>query len=270
MKTNTSDQWPAFARLRRGRQVTGLRQTSARQAGGASHALPFGSSIVNRQSSIVNELAFTLIELLVVISIIAVLAALILPVAGQVKRQAILHNAQAEMSQIETALERYKSAYGFYPPSNTNNVLTNQLYFELVGTTNNAGEFQTLDGGAQIGIVNATSTFGVSGFMNCGKPGTDESSARAQDFLPDLKPNQIATLYTNGNDVAKILVVSVGGPDPAYQPLGSQDMNPWRYNSANPTNNPGSYDLYVQLQIARKTYLICNWNKQVQINNPLP
>jgi prepilin-type N-terminal cleavage/methylation domain-containing protein len=268
MKTNTSDQWPAFARLRRGRQVTGLRQTSARQASGETDETC--SCHVSRVTCHVS--AFTLIELLVVISIIAVLAALILPVAGQVKRQAILHNAQAEMSQIETALERYKSTYGFYPPSNTNNVLTNQLYFELVGTTNNAGEFQTLDGGAQIGIVNATSTFGVSGFMNCSKPGTDESSARAQDFLPDLKPNQIATLYTNGNDVAKILVVSVGGPDPAYLPLGpnTQDKNPWRYNSSNPTNNPGSYDLYVQLQIARKTYLICNWNKQVQINNPLP
>ncbi len=47
-------------------------------------------------------------------------------------------------------------------------------------------------------------------------------------------------------------------------------MNPWRYNSANPTNNPGSYDLYIQLRIAAKNYLICNWSKQVQINNPLP
>ena len=47
-------------------------------------------------------------------------------------------------------------------------------------------------------------------------------------------------------------------------------MNPWRYNSSSPTNNPGSYDLWVQLSIGGKTNLICNWSKQVQINNPLP
>ncbi|HLX95949.1 MAG TPA: prepilin-type N-terminal cleavage/methylation domain-containing protein [Verrucomicrobiae bacterium] len=214
--------------------------------------------------------AFTLIELLVVISIIAVLAALILPVGAMVKRHAFLQTAQAEMSQIETAIDRYHSAYGFYPPSGTGGPLTNQLYFELVGTTNNAGTFQTLDGSAEILAADANLTFGMSGFMNCNKPNADESAPRAQNFLPDLKPLQIAILYTNATDIVKILVASAGGPDTAYQPLGIQNVNPWRYNSSSPTNNPGSYDLYVQLKIAGKTYLICNWSKQVQVNNPLP
>ena len=43
-------------------------------------------------------------------------------------------------------------------------------------------------------------------------------------------------------------------------------MNPWRYAYPG-TNNPGSYDLWVQLDIAGNTNLICNWTKQVQINN---
>jgi prepilin-type N-terminal cleavage/methylation domain-containing protein len=223
--------------------------------------------------------AFTLIELLVVISIIAVLAALILPVAGQVKRQAILHNAQAEMSQIETAIERYKSAYGFYPPCNTNNALVNPLYFELVGTTNDAstGNYETLDGGSAIAIGSVSNAFdsSIGGFVNCNKPNAanaDESAPRAQNFLPELKSNQIAQNITNQNVAVTLLVSSIGGPDPIYQPLGfnTQDKNPWRYNSANPTNNPGSYDLYIQLRIAGKTNLICNWTKQVQINSPLP
>ena len=64
-----------------------------------------------------------------------------------------------------------------------------------------------------------------------------------------------------------LLIGSVGGPDTTYQPLGQQDLNPWRYNSSNPTNNPGSYDLWIQLSIAGQTNLICNWTKQVQINN---
>ena len=74
--------------------------------------------------------------------------------------------------------------------------------------------------------------------------------------------------------VINVLIASVGGPDQTYQPLGLPDLNPWRYNSSNPTNNPGSYDLWMQLSIGgttnSQTILICNWSKQVQINSPLP
>jgi prepilin-type N-terminal cleavage/methylation domain-containing protein len=235
-----------------------------------------------RLSTLVLRQAFTLIELLVVISIIAVLAALILPVAAQVKRQALLHSAQAEMSQLETAIERYKSVYGFYPPDSTvtmSNTPINQLYYELVGTTNISAppanpDYQVLgDPNQQLTGVQVSSVFGVSGFMNCDKPGADESAAHAQNFLPDLKPRQIAENITNSLAPTvgfTMLVSSSGGPDPGYQPLNVLDVNPWRYISSSPTNNPGSYDLYVQLRIAGKTYLICNWSKQVQINNPLP
>ena len=62
--------------------------------------------------------AFTLIELLAVIAIMAALAALLLPVVGAVKKHQYIYNAQAEMAQLETAIDRYKAAYGFYPPDN--------------------------------------------------------------------------------------------------------------------------------------------------------
>ncbi len=182
----------------------------------------------------------------------------------------------AEMAQLETAIDNYKSVYGFYPPSNTNTfndigwARTNQLYFELSGTTNEGADFQTLDYSATISSGNAGSFFSVDGFVNCNKPGAGEDAPKAKNFLPDLKPNQIVTLMTNANEAVKIIASSVGGPDQNYQPLGFQGANPWRYNSYNPANNPGSYDLWVQLSIANKKYLICNWSKQVQINSPLP
>src|SRR5450432_2820082 len=65
--------------------------------------------------------AFTLIELLVVISIIAVLAAFTIPVLKTVARKKILDRTRGEMEQIETAIDSYKTAYGFYPPSNNSN-----------------------------------------------------------------------------------------------------------------------------------------------------
>jgi len=223
--------------------------------------------------------AFTLIELLVVIAVIGVIAALIFPVAGAVKRWAFLHTAQAEMSQLETAIERYHSAYGFYPPDSTetmNGVPINQLYYELEGTRQTNGFYVTLNGGAPISIarVQAGNAFsGVSGFMNCDKLNADETATRAQDFLPDLKPRQIGQNITNQYGVPlTLLITSDGGPDPTYTPLGPglQDLNPWRYNSSSPTNNSGSYDLWVQLVIAGKTNLVCNWSSQVQINSPWP
>ena len=81
----------------------------------------------------------------------------------------------------------------------------------------------------------------------------------------------------------------MNGPDGLYQPLilfttgTGNHANPFRYVYPG-TNNPGSYDLWVQLSIGSsfngsaapnnianpKKYLICNWSKQIQVNYPLP
>ncbi|MGD1089395.1 MAG: type II secretion system protein [Verrucomicrobiota bacterium] len=226
---------------------------------------------LNRQDA-KSAKAFTLIELLTVIAVIGVLAALLFPVFGQVKKRSYINHANAEMAQLETAIDRYKAAYGFYPPGNPGGALTNQLYFELEGTTNNNGTFVTLDGSANISSSLVSTLFGVGGFINCNSTNASaENGPLARNFLPELKPGQIATYTTNpAPNVVNILVSSLGGPDAAYQPLGLAGMNPWRYNSYNPTNNPGAYDLWIQLVIGGKTNLICNWSSQVQINNPLP
>ena len=278
MKTIKSGKW----------QVASLRSASARQASdkmenAARSRRSCHLSTLNPQPSTLSQLrAFTLIELLVVVAIMGVLAALILPVAGAVKKHQYIYNIQAQMAQLETAIDRYHAAYGFYPPSPANppvlgtpSSYVNQLYYELVGTTNtalpnNTPVYQTLDGSATISAGDVTTAFGVSGFMNCSKPGGGEDAAVARNFLPDLRPNQIGTCPVNNNLAVTNLVGSVGGPDARYQPLGLQDVNPRRYNSSNPTNNPGSYELWIQLSIGGQTNLICNWTKQVQINSPLP
>jgi prepilin-type N-terminal cleavage/methylation domain-containing protein len=228
--------------------------------------------------------AFTLIELLVVITIIGIIAALLLPVIGAVKRNIVIHTAQAEMAQLETAIDRYKSAYGFYPPSPTNpptlgnsSSLFNQLFYELEGTTGGGISYTNLDGSDIIKATDVPKAFpGIKGFINCTKVGDGEDSPKARNFLPDLKPNRIGRNCTNTfngtlNDFGVTLIItSVGGPDRTYTPLNGLDLNPWRYNSSSPINNPGSYDLWVQLVIGGRTNLICNWSKQVQINSPLP
>ncbi len=229
--------------------------------------------------------AFTLIELLVVISIIALLAAFTVPVLKGLKRREFINKTQAEMAQLETAIDSYKATYGFYPPSGTN-IFFNPLYFELLGTTNTnpanpaAGTYQTLDGSASIPAVALTvpGPLDVGGFINCTKPGAGEDAVAAKNFLPGLNSKQIAFNITNNaypTYPVALLVASVGGPDgipgspTTYPPLNIPGVNPWRYVYPG-INNPNSYDLWVELYIAGQTNLVCNWTKEVQKNSTLP
>lgn len=209
--------------------------------------------------------AFTLIELLVVIAVIAILAALLFPAMGSIKKKRMIAVAQSELAQVQTAIDAYKTKYGHYPPDNPGNPLINQLYYELMGTTNNgSGTYQTLDGNGLVSNVSATFS-SVRGFVNTSTSlkGTDDKPA-AISFLQNLKPNQVMPLPASMNSV-RVLTCSVL-LDPSYSVVtgDSTGMNPWRYISSNPTNNPNSYDLWVDLVISGKTNRISNWSSVPQ------
>jgi prepilin-type N-terminal cleavage/methylation domain-containing protein len=222
------------------------------------------------------ETAFTLIELIVVIAIIAILASLIFPLAGVVDRRKKISLAQAQLKGIQAAIDGYKTKLGFYPPDCPNGPFTNQLYFELLGTTNNgAGATQptlwvTMDGSAQIGTTttpNINTIFGVSGMANSStRAHSDDAGAAASTFINNLTPNEIGVFdpSTPGGQQIKLLVCSVTWPsDKTPPPIPTNPiLNPWCYNSSHPTNNTSSYDLWVDLVLKGKTNRICNWNSQ--------
>ena len=263
MKTNfmktTSDKWQATQECNVWR-ATGDMKTPA----------------PSRHASRVTRHAFTLIELLVVIAIMAIIAAFILPVTGAIKRQQYLKTARAEMDQIATALDNYKAKYGAYPPSNPNlSPLYNMLYYELSGVTHNTANssYTTLDSACTIpdgssgpGYSTAFSAGGssIGGIINCTKGGAEDGTI-AKNFLPSLKQNRYGTSLTPVNNVPITnLVTSVRGPDANYKPLGIPDVNPFRYLYPG-TNNPSSYDLWIDLQISGKTNRISNWSTKPQI-----
>ncbi|HEX7619252.1 MAG TPA: hypothetical protein VF480_11110, partial [Verrucomicrobiae bacterium] len=135
-------------------------------------------------------------------------------------------------------------------------------------TTNHGTYYTTLDGSAPIDVDKVKIAFpGAEGFVNCSKHGSGEDSPAARNFIHELKPRQTGPDSNNFVGIT-ILVGSVGGPDSTYKPLNAPDFNPWRYVSPG-TNNPTSYDLWIQLSISGKKYLVCNWSKEVQINSPL-
>jgi prepilin-type N-terminal cleavage/methylation domain-containing protein len=60
--------------------------------------------------------AFTLVEMLVVVVIIAILAGLLLPAVGMVRRRAQNHAIAVEIMNLEQAVEVYRNEHGDYPP----------------------------------------------------------------------------------------------------------------------------------------------------------
>ena len=212
--------------------------------------------------------AFTLIELLTVIAIIALLAAMVFPITAAVNRIKIRSRTQAQLGQIETQIQQYKGKFGHYPPDNPTNKFVSPLYYELAGTSLNGGLYTTLDSSAKINVADVKRAFGVDGFVNCSKGGGgDDASLGVNNFKKGLKATQFGELTPGGT---RILVCSIPWPDNLGNGYaGVPRLNPWRYVSSNPTNNPKSFDLWVDIIIAGKSNRICNWSqKPLIVNTP--
>ncbi len=61
--------------------------------------------------------AFTLIELLIVIAIIGILIGFLVPAVGGALKRARVVSVKAEISQLETAIGKFRSVYNMDPPS---------------------------------------------------------------------------------------------------------------------------------------------------------
>jgi prepilin-type N-terminal cleavage/methylation domain-containing protein len=200
--------------------------------------------------------AFTLVEMLVVIAVIAILAAIIFPAFGNIKRRAAIQKAQTELKLVASAIQNYKLQYGQYPPDNSTNAAINGLYFELLGTVQKGANFETKNGEAWIPATDVPLRFGQGGFVNCAKGGGDDNAQAAKKFLIELKPAQYGELAPG----VRLLVCSVTWPEKLGNgAAGVPTLNPWRYDSSNPTNNSGEFDLWVDIIVGDKTNRISNW-----------
>lgn len=216
--------------------------------------------------------AFTLVEMLTVMAVIAVLAAILFPAFGAIKKSATLKKTRAQLGKIVMAIEAYKAQHGHYPPDNTNNFALNQLYYELAGTKLvNGNEFQTESGQGNLPAGSVPVFFGgatVSGFVNVTR-GSGDDGQTARNYLIGIPPTDYL-LITNGLTVGTpgsegiVLGTTVKGPI-MLSDENRATINPWRYVSTGPTNSPGHFDLWVDILIGGKTNRVSNWREKPQV-----
>src|SRR5439155_1461983 len=94
--------------------------------------------------------------------------------------------------------------------------------------------------------------------------------ARFAHYPPDnvvsRNPFLVVNPVTNSlfYELTEVLVVSVPSPlDRGDQPSPVRGLNPWRYVSTQPTNNPATFDLWAEYVEGGKVKIICNWSKDI-------
>lgn len=198
--------------------------------------------------------AFTLIEMLVVIAVIGILAAMIIGIFPGVQEKKVRNRVKVELSSLVVAVENFKHDQGFYPPDNRNSAAGSPLYYELVGCTIDNNQFVPVNG-TPVPIAQVKPSFGVDGFVN-----TAAGNKPSKNYLPDLKEDQHGTLTNSPPTPVEVLLAPYKGLD--------GDFNPWRYSSSSPIHNPGSFDLWAEIDLGKRDnsgqkipVIIGNWRQ---------
>jgi type IV pilus assembly protein PilA len=163
--------------------------------------------------------AFTLIELLMVIAIIGILAGILIPTVGAVRKQANVAASKAQLSNYVTAIQLFKGDYGFLPF--VDSATTNSETFSLNSTGQSKEFIQTLSGREPDGSAIDTATARTTG--NRKKIGF-HSFSESEFFINDadvVSTNQIADRF---NNIKIFIELDADGdgfvdPDPASQPI---------------------------------------------------
>ena len=194
--------------------------------------------------------AFTIMELLVVIAIMAVVAGLIVGLAGSTGDRKKISLAQVELASLVTMIEAYKTKVGVYPPQGVS-ATRHTLLYELAGAVrSNSSPVSYVTPYGTINVNDLNTAFGATGIINARDEGSnDPDQSRAFPILKNAKSDQIASIQPNSLS----LVVPLDGP-------GGVRPNPWHYRvGANATHNPESFDLWVEIKLRKGNRIIGNW-----------
>jgi hypothetical protein len=164
-----------------------------------------------------------------------------------------------QRAKLVSAIEAYKAHFGVYPPDHllsrkplVVDPVTNTLFYELVGTIYNPTNKMFQVGGMEAAEEKYVKEFfQCDGFKNCG-----ETTNQIRQFLV-IKSLPARQLHDDPDVFAVGFSVPYEGLSPEvvweFQP------SPWRYVASSPTNNPGKFDLWMELKTKNRTVVIGNW-----------
>lgn len=206
--------------------------------------------------------AFTLVEMMVVIAIVGILASLLMTAFPAIIKKANKAKVMAEFKKLEAAIEDYHKTYNSYPLDNPTNRLVNPLYYELQGTTWNAGTTTYDLVGDSISEVNVRLYFGQDGLRNVTHDSNDATAPKAKAFLTGLSSASFISVTNVSAIDLRVLRVPVKDTDTNQVVAANGDVvNVWHYNSSTPVYNKGKYDLWAEFESGGTRYRISNWEK---------
>jgi prepilin-type N-terminal cleavage/methylation domain-containing protein len=201
---------------------------------------------------------FSLIEILVVIAIMAVLAGMIVGLAGVVGDRKAISKTEAEVQRLSLLIETYRSKIGVLPPDNTNNpsAPTNtSLFYELAGAINNGnGTFTTPFG--DVSVATLTTACSVGGIINAAGVTDIEDRAQIKRLIRDVKSWQTNTITVNGQDII-VFTAPADGPN-------DRKVNPFFYRIGSPNNgthNANGFDVWAEIKTRSGSKIIGNWKE---------
>jgi hypothetical protein len=172
---------------------------------------------------------------------------------------AVLAMLRAQEWDLEKAIEAYKLNFGFYPPDHVLegqppkvDAVKNPLLYELAGVV-----YNPTNKVFQVGRLEAADAeyvrkfFHSAGFKNCGERAEQVKHFLSLDHLP------IGQLH----DDPDVFVLAFNGYPEGIAPevFNQLQISFWRYVSSSPTNNPGRYDLWLDLDANGQTSRVGNW-----------
>lgn len=164
-----------------------------------------------------------------------------------------------ERAKLTSAIDAYKGRFGVYPPDHVLSrqplvvdPVTNTLFYELVGVIYNPTNKMFQAGGLEPAEEKYVKDFfQIDGFKNCA-----QAADKITKFL-NLEPLPAKQLHDDPDVFALGFQVLYEGMPPEV--VWEFQTSPWRYVSSAPTNNPGKFDLWIELQARKQAAVIGNW-----------
>ncbi len=171
----------------------------------------------------------------------------------------LLESAQTQRDKIAQAIEAYRQTFGAYPPDHVIqrqpilvDPVTNTLLYELIGTvfdTNRGFYLTPMTDPAKIDIIRQL--YGLDDIRNRGG-----SPDKIHKFL---KPDGFAVTEIHDDPDVGMLTFGENVAEIDMEIYWVFNFSPWRYVTTAATNNPGKFDLWMEMEADGRTETVGNW-----------